>query len=204
MPTLAHKFEHRARLPRLRDPVPRQSPGELFEKAAARAEHPVRVSGGQSFFDRAEIRTSCAYLRLIVNDDDDPAFMRAITTPRRGVGATTLERLGDAFAAKLSLRRRVRDQPRSRRAAGAAAGRLTSSAIDEWSRYRAEARGCGRLLDELIKSIGYEQYLVLEVRPARRQPLGSIIDFVDWIAAQGREPTDKKRARAGPDGSPLR
>ena len=35
-----------------------------------------------------------AYLRLMANEDDDPAFIRAVTTPKRGIGATTLEKLG--------------------------------------------------------------------------------------------------------------
>lgn len=65
---------------------------------------PYIVSGGQSFFDKAEIKDILAYLRLIANDDDDPAFIRAITTPKRGIGNTTLEKLG-AYAAsrKMSL-----------------------------------------------------------------------------------------------------
>jgi ATP-dependent DNA helicase Rep len=59
---------------------------------------PYRLSGGQSFFDKAEIKDMTAWLRLIANQDDDPAFIRAITTPKRGVGATTLQRLGETAA----------------------------------------------------------------------------------------------------------
>lgn len=55
---------------------------------------PYAISGGQSFFDRAEIKDVLAYLRLLVNPDDDPAFIRAVTTPKRGIGNVTLERLG--------------------------------------------------------------------------------------------------------------
>jgi ATP-dependent DNA helicase Rep len=54
---------------------------------------PYIISGGQSFFDKAEIKDIIAYLRLLVNDDDDTAFIRAITTPKRGVGPVTLEKL---------------------------------------------------------------------------------------------------------------
>ena len=62
----------------------------VFEKALRKANIPYKVSGGQSFFDRAEIKDLCAWLRLIVNNDDDPAFLRAVTTPKRGIGHQTL------------------------------------------------------------------------------------------------------------------
>ena len=76
----------------------------VFEKALRKAAIPYKVSGGQSFFDRAEIKDLCAWLRLLVNNDDDPAFLRAITTPKRGVGHTTLTQLGAfATAHKFSL-----------------------------------------------------------------------------------------------------
>src|SRR5437762_6825044 len=59
-----------------------------------------RISGGASWFERSEIQDLIAYLRLIANDDDDPAFVRAVTTPKRGVGQTTLARLADVSAAR--------------------------------------------------------------------------------------------------------
>ncbi|MEO8081753.1 MAG: UvrD-helicase domain-containing protein, partial [Caldimonas sp.] len=66
----------------------------VFEQALRKAGIPYKVSGGQSFFDRAEIRDLCAWLRLIVNPDDDPAFLRAVTSPKRGIGHQTLAGLG--------------------------------------------------------------------------------------------------------------
>ena len=54
---------------------------------------PYRLSGGMSFFDRAEIRDAMAYIRLLSNNSDDTAFLRIINTPRRGIGATSLEKL---------------------------------------------------------------------------------------------------------------
>ncbi|MFX5705612.1 3'-5' exonuclease, partial [Acinetobacter baumannii] len=66
----------------------------ILEKSLRRERIPYVMSGGQSYFDRAEIKDIIAYLRLIANQDDDPAFIRAVTTPRRGVGQATLELLG--------------------------------------------------------------------------------------------------------------
>jgi len=75
-----------------------------LELAMREAQIPYHVSGGLSFFDRAEIQDCLAYLRLIANNDDDLAFMRAIARPRRGVGAKALGDLGDfAMAQSCSL-----------------------------------------------------------------------------------------------------
>ena len=74
----------------------------VFEQALRKAQIPYKVSGGQSFFDRAEIKDLCAWLRLVVNNDDDPAFLRAVTTPKRGIGHQTLQSLG-VFAGKYKL-----------------------------------------------------------------------------------------------------
>jgi len=55
---------------------------------------PYHVSGGLSFFDRSEIRDVLAWMRLIANFDDDLAFIRAISRPRRGIGEVALSQLG--------------------------------------------------------------------------------------------------------------
>ncbi|MBB5215750.1 ATP-dependent DNA helicase Rep [Parapusillimonas granuli] len=73
-----------------------------LEQALRNLRIPYSISGGQSFFDKPEIRDILAYLRLIANDSDDPAFIRAVTTPRRGIGQATLQALGQ-FAAERGL-----------------------------------------------------------------------------------------------------
>ena len=55
---------------------------------------PYKISGGSSFFAKTEIKDIMAYLRLLVNPDDDNAFLRIINTPRRQIGTSTLEALG--------------------------------------------------------------------------------------------------------------
>lgn len=66
----------------------------LLEKALMTNRIPYKISGGTSFFSRAEIKDVMAYLRLLVNPDDDNAFLRVVNVPRREIGPATLEKLG--------------------------------------------------------------------------------------------------------------
>ena len=65
----------------------------LFEKQLREQEIPYFLSGGTSFFSYTEIRDMLSYLRLLVNPDDDNAFLRVINTPRRQIGSATIEKL---------------------------------------------------------------------------------------------------------------
>jgi DNA helicase-2/ATP-dependent DNA helicase PcrA len=62
-----------------------------FEEALLAEQIPYRVYGGMRFFERAEIKDTLAYLRLVANRDDDTAFERAVNTPTRGIGERTLD-----------------------------------------------------------------------------------------------------------------
>ncbi|MEZ8107183.1 MULTISPECIES: DNA helicase Rep [Vibrio] len=66
----------------------------LIEKALMQNRIPYKISGGTSFFARAEIKDIMAYLRVLVNPDDDNGFLRIVNTPRREIGPVTLEKLG--------------------------------------------------------------------------------------------------------------
>ena len=66
----------------------------LLELKLQHHQIPYKISGGSSFFAKTEIKDLMAYLRLIVNPDDDNAFLRIINTPRRQIGTSTLEALG--------------------------------------------------------------------------------------------------------------
>ncbi len=67
----------------------------LFEEQLLAAGIPYRVYGGLRFFERAEIKSALAYLRLIVNRDDDPSFERVVNLPARGIGPRTLDAVRD-------------------------------------------------------------------------------------------------------------
>ncbi|MBD3609175.1 MAG: DNA helicase Rep [Gammaproteobacteria bacterium] len=66
----------------------------LFEKILRSQNIPYVLTGSTSFFSYMEVKDVMAYLRLLVNHDDDNAFLRVVNTPRREIGTTTLEKLG--------------------------------------------------------------------------------------------------------------
>ena len=69
-----------------------------LEKALQLLRIPYHLSGGTAFLDRGEVKDALAWLRLLANPDDDAAFLRAVQAPNRGVGATTLAKLGELAA----------------------------------------------------------------------------------------------------------
>ena len=163
---------------------------KVFEKALRKAGLPYKVSGGQSFFDRAEIRDLCAWLRLLVNADDDPAFLRAVTSPKRGIGHQTLASLG-TFAGrwKTSLFEALFAE-----SLGTALPQRSIGALHEFGRavndleHRARqttgAEAAKAFLLGWLKDIGYEEHLQEgDDSPALAAGRWSnVLDFVDWIS----------------------
>jgi ATP-dependent DNA helicase Rep len=162
----------------------------VFEQKLRGAQIPYKVSGGQSFFDRAEIKDLCGWLRLIVNQDDDPAFLRAVTTPKRGIGHTTLGALGD-FAGKWKV---SMFEALFAESLGVS---LKSKAIDslhEFGRYVNDfqqkakttvgAEDAKPMLLNWLKEIGYEQHLYdgEDSEKAAANRWSNVLDFVDWVA----------------------
>ena len=162
----------------------------VFEQKLRGAQIPYKVSGGQSFFDRAEIKDLCAWLRLLVNQDDDPAFLRAVTTPKRGIGHQTLASLGE-FAGKwkTSLFEALFAQSLGTALKGKAIdslhefGRYVND-LEHRARHTSGHEDAKALLLGWLKDIGYEQHLrdgedSEKLATAR---WGNVLDFVDWIA----------------------
>jgi DNA helicase-2/ATP-dependent DNA helicase PcrA len=69
----------------------------VLEEALVRSGVPYRVFGGVKFYDRREIKDALAYLRALVNPDDEVSWKRIVNTPRRGVGDTSVAKI-DAYA----------------------------------------------------------------------------------------------------------
>ena len=161
-----------------------------FEKALRKANIPYKVSGGQSFFDRAEIRDLCAWFRLWANNDDDPAFLRAVTTPKRGIGHQTLGTLG-VFASryKLSLFEALFAS-----SLGAVLGAKALGSLHEFGRYvndleyRARqtqgAEAARTFMADWLKEIGYEKHLLdsEDSDKVGAAKWSNVMEFCDWMA----------------------
>jgi ATP-dependent DNA helicase Rep len=162
----------------------------VLEQALRRASIPYKVSGGQSFFDRAEIKDLCAWLRLLVNNDDDPAFLRAVTTPKRGIGHQKLAQLGE-FSGKwrVSLFEALFADSLSSAVNSRAIGALHEfgryvNDLEHRFRHTTGAEAAKPALMEWLKDIGYEQHLYdgednEKLAASRWQ---NVLDFIDWIA----------------------
>ncbi len=184
MKLIAHKLEHQTRYSDYAILYRSNYLSRAFEEQLRAQRVPYTVSGGTSFFDKSEIKDITAYLRLIANPDDDPAFIRAITTPKRGIGNATLEKLGNhAGSRHISLFE-----------AAFSAGMHELIAPNQYEdlmtfcrfigrlEARADKEPCGELLDELLRAINYEAWLYDSFEP--RQAEGkwkNVEDFTGWL-----------------------
>lgn len=162
----------------------------VIEQALRKAQIPYKVSGGQSFFDRAEIKDLCGWFRLWVNNDDDPAFLRAVTTPKRGIGHTTLASLG-TFASqyKLSLFEALFSpslpsvMPKRALEGLHEFGRYIND-LEYKARRTMGAEDSRAFLAEWLKEIDYEKHLYdgEESEQAAASRWTNVLEFCDWMS----------------------
>ncbi|MDO8263666.1 MAG: UvrD-helicase domain-containing protein [Gallionella sp.] len=184
MKLMSHKFEHRTRFADYAILYRSNHLSRAFEEQLRAQRVPYTVSGGTSFFDRAEIKDITSYLRLIANPDDDPAFIRAITTPKRGIGNTTLEKLGSyagsrqvsLFEAAFEAQVQHELQPRQYEEL-----MLFCNFINR-IQDRADKDPCAELLDELLRAINYETWLYDSHEPRQAESKWkNVEDFIGWL-----------------------
>ena len=161
-----------------------------FEKALRKANIPYKVSGGQSFFDRAEIRDLCAWFRLWANNDDDPAFLRAVTTPKRGIGHQTLGTLG-VFASqyKQSLFESLFSSSLSSVLAAKAVGSLHEfgryvNDLEHRALHTEGAQAARDFMTDWLKDIGYEKHLLdgEDSDKVAAAMWSNVMEFCDWMS----------------------
>jgi len=166
-----------------------------LEKALQLARIPYHLSGALSFLDRGEVKDVLAYLRLIANPDDDAAFLRIVNVPRREIGATTLEKLGELAQSKhLSLLAAARShsvlQQLAARPAAALAGFVE---LIDGLRVHSQRTNAVELTEDLLRRTHYAEHLAHGVRDEalRERRLGNVRELIGWFRAM-----DDGRARA--------
>lgn len=158
-----------------------------LEQALRLAAVPYRVVGGTGFFERTEVKDLLSWVRLVANPDDDAAFLRAIKSPPREVGATTLEKLGEIAGARhLGLLRAAGDPtarkllaPRPAAALGEFVGLI------ERLRTLGDTGGLPALARELVPVTGYDRHLRQQATDPEvlKWKLANVAELVEWLGS---------------------
>ena len=158
----------------------------LFEQVLRERNVPYFISGGTSFFSYAEVKDVLSYLRLLSNHDDDAAFLRIVNTPRREIGATTLEKLGayarerqvSLFSAsgEIGLSSHLHDAPRQR-----------LQNFHDWILKKSDSLNVVQnkieLITELLEQIGYSAYLREDsnTKETAERRMKNVQELLDWL-----------------------
>jgi ATP-dependent DNA helicase Rep len=186
----AHKFEHRTTWGDYAILYRSNHLARIFEQQLRNQKIPYVLSGGQSFFDKTEIKDMTAYLRLLANEDDDPAFIRAATTPKRGIGSSTLESLGQyAGTRHVSLFEALFEEGFAHRVLPRQLEPLLEFGnFINRIQLRAQKEPAHQVLPDLLKAIDYERYLYDHEEPrAAETRWGNVMEFANWINKKGEE-----------------
>lgn len=183
---IAHRFTHKTQYKDYAMLYRGNHQSRLLEKVLMQNRIPYKISGGTSFFSRVEIKDMMAYLRVLVNQDDDAAFLRIVNTPKREIGTATLEKLGTLAQEKhISLFEAVFDFDLIQR--------ITPKAYNALQGF---ARWLVELNDELLRAepeqavrrmladIHYEEYLYEYATSAKAAEMQSknVATLFDWVA----------------------
>ncbi|MEF8700807.1 MAG: UvrD-helicase domain-containing protein [Candidatus Accumulibacter sp. UW25] len=186
----AHRFQHQGQFRDYAILYRGNFQARAVEKFLRNQRLPYLLSGGQSFFDKAEIKDLTAYLRLLANPDDDPAFIRAVSTPRRGVGTSTLQALGNyAGERRISLFAGACEQGFAQRIQT----RQLASLVEfcefiERLQERAGREPAGQVMAGLLTAISYEAWLYdQDEARAAQSKWSNVQEFCDWLSRKGEE-----------------
>ncbi|HRD71258.1 MAG TPA: UvrD-helicase domain-containing protein [Legionella sp.] len=157
----------------------------IFEKVLRHYGIPYRISGGQSWFAKAEVKDIFAHLKLLCNEADDAAFLRVINTPKRGIGDTSLDALGryaqtrgiSLYAASdhLALTEPLGEKPR-------AALYAFKNWIEEIKK-RLLGGSVVENLRQMVEDSGYEAYIYEQCdTPAKAQKrMDNVWELIEWV-----------------------
>ncbi len=181
-----HKFQKRTKFGDYAILYRGNHQSRIFEKYLREMQIPYVVSGGTSFFERAEIKDIMGYLRLLANQDDDTAFLRIVNTPRREIGGSTLEKLGEyANARNVSLFEACFEMGLSTILNERALTKLQN--FTNWINLlseNAERDDPIKAVKQLISDIGYQDWLEeqsSDIKIAEKR-MENVYELVDWLA----------------------
>ncbi len=161
-----------------------------LEKALRLARVPYHLTGALSFLDRVEVKDLLCYLRLLTNPSDDAAFIRVVNVPRREIGATTLEKLGQlAQAQQTSLLDATRSDAVLRQLSPRPAAALAGFAamLDEL-RSASLHQSAAELVETVLSRTHYAEHLAANTPDTitRDRKIGNLQELADWFRAMQR------------------
>jgi DNA helicase-2/ATP-dependent DNA helicase PcrA len=132
-----------------------------FEMELRRAQVPYVLLGGQSFYDRKEVRDILAYLKLIANPHDEVSLLRVINTPPRGIGQTAVSRLTEEAVSRGKPVWDVLSQASAFGVSGAAALGIQQlqSLVERFGRELSGKMPLGDLVSRVIQEVNYREEL---------------------------------------------
>lgn len=163
-----------------------------IEETLLKSNVPYKMIGGTKFYDRKEIKDVLAYLRLISNPNEDLSFARIVNEPKRGIGATTIDKLRDfADLQGVSLMEAIRDIELSS-IAPKTAGKLTDFRdMINGLRQMQEFLSLSELVEEVLEKTGYRSALKEEKTLEAQSRLENINEFITVAQNFEKESDDK-------------
>ncbi len=195
-----HKFRHNSRLSDYAILYRGNHQSRLFERSLREHSIPYFISGGASFFDNTEIKDILAYLRLMVNPDDDAAFIRVVNTPRREIGPTTLEKLGQyAKQRHSSLFKACFELGLEQVLPETAVKKLRH--FSDWLvdvSERADSGDTFAVIDNFIEALNYEGWLQENStsQPQADRRMGNVRELLDWLRRLAKEESGGEKSLA--------
>jgi len=170
----------------------------LLEMKLQAYQVPYRISGGQSFFSKNEIKDAMGYLRLMMNPGDDAAFLRVVNVPRREIGPRTLEQLSHyARSRNISLFRAVGDMGAETHVTGKGLDRLRRFAhwVDNTCE-RLRSENPVSVIKQLFTDIEYEEWLHLHSGSAkqagkRMENIWYLVESIQRMLEEGKGTADE-------------
>lgn len=182
---LSHKFQNHTEYRDYAILYRSNHQAKIFEKTLREHRIPYQVSGGISFFSRTEVKDIVSYLKVLINPDDDCAFLRIANTPKREIGPSTMEKLGayakqrniSLFAAsfELGLEQTLSGKPLER-----------LQYFTNWLNLTADNAKRGDtfgVLQDMIKKINYEGWLLDTCSNPKmaEKKMENVNDLLNWI-----------------------